>query len=166
MKKVTSILILFLCFHFANGQERTLETKKYAGTYTIGNVRSKEGGGRIDIYPESDSMVLMYVYLQNGGPSYNFGRLYGRVKILNGKGHFLKKYDDMDISCHWSIIINKDALIVTTINRQYNCEFGNGVYADGRYKKVSSKTPEYFDPGDGEKVYFSKVTPEEYNDNL
>lgn len=166
MKKVTTILTLFLCVHFVNGQERALETKKYAGTYLIGDVRSTEGGSRVDVYPESDSTVLIYVYIQNSAPSYNFGRLYGRVKILNGKGNFLKKIDDMDISCHWLIELNKDALIVTTINRQYNCEFGNGVYADGKYKKVSSKIPKYFIQGDGEKVYFSKVTPEEYLDTL
>jgi len=166
MKKVTALLILFLCFHFVNGQERTLKTKKYAGTYLTGDVLSEEGGSSLKVYPESDSTVLIYVYIQNGAPSYNFGRLYGRVSILHGKGSFHTKMDFQDNGCHWLILINKDALVVTTIDRQNDCGFGNGVSADGRYKKVSGKIPMYFVQGDGEKVYFSKVTPEQYMDTL
>lgn len=166
MKKVTTILIILLSFHFANGQERTLKTEKYAGTYVIGDVHSKEGGSRLEVYPESDSTVLMYLYIQNSAPSYNFGRLYGRAKIFNGKGNFRTKMDYPDNACHWLIVINKDDLVVSTIDRQYDCGFGNGVFADGKYKKVLGKIPKYFIQGDGEKVYFSKVKPELYNETL
>jgi hypothetical protein len=55
---------------------------------------------------------------------------------------------------------------VSTIDRQYDCGFGNGVFADGKYKKASSKIPKYFIQGDGEKIYFSKVKPELYNETL
>jgi hypothetical protein len=166
MKKLTFIIIILLSFQLANCQKKTPKTKKYAGTYMIGDMASEKGGKMIEIYPESDSTVLFYVHIQKGAPSYNSGRLYGRIKILNGKGNFITKSDYMERSCEWAMLINEEALILTTQNSQYDCGFGNGVVADGEYTKAISRVPKYFFQGDGEKIYFSKVKPEQYHDTL
>jgi len=166
MKRLSSIIIVLLLFQTAYSQGRAFKTSKYAGTYILGNVRSNNGGASIEVYPESDSTVLFYVHIQRGAPSHNSGRLYGRMRILDGSGLFNTKFDFLENSCRWKITTTSKAFILTTVNNQYDCAFGNGVVADGEYKKISSKKPECFVQGDGQKVYFAKVKPEKYYDTL
>lgn len=150
-------------FQIAYSQGRVLRTSMHAGTYTIGDVRSNKGGASIEVYPESDSTILFYVHIQRGAPSYNLGRLYGRMKVSGGTGVFNTKFDYLENSCRWKITITPKALILITMNNQYDCSFGHGVIADGKYKKINGKKPAYFIQGNGEKIYFSKIKPEQYN---
>jgi hypothetical protein len=164
MKRLTSTLICFLLFQTVYSQGKTFRTSTYAGTYGIGNIRSDGGGASIEVYPESDSTVLFYVHIQKGVPSHNTGRLYGRMKVINGSGVFNTQFDFLENACTWKVSITPQHLTLSTINNQFDCGFGNAVIADGAYKKISSKKPEYFVQGDGKRVYFSKVKPEQYND--
>jgi hypothetical protein len=138
-------------------------TLNYAGTYSYGTDVEKGGIGTIFIYPETDSTILFYIDLNRGAPSYNMGSLYGRVKIYNGNGTFYTKFDFIDNSCKWTFQFSKDILTIKTVDGQYGCGFGHAVYADGNFKRVSNKTPDYFENGEGTKVYFKTTSPEKYN---
>lgn len=163
MKRLTSTLICFLLFQTVYSQEKAFRTSTYAGTYGIGNVRSDGGGASIEIYPESDSTVLFYMHIQRGAPSHNTGRLYGRMLVTNGSGVFHTQFDFLENGCKWKVRITPRHLFLATVNNQFDCGFGKGVMADGEYKKISSKKPEYFVQSDGRIVYFSKVKPEQYS---
>ena len=139
-----------------------LLTSKYSGFYSYGKNIEKERVVSILIYAETDSTILFYIDLNRGAPSYNMGSLYGRVKIKNDGGTFFTKYDYAENGCKWSLNFTKNSLIIKTIDNQYDCEFGHAVFADGTFKRKSNKIQDYFEEMEGEKVYFTKTTPEDY----
>lgn len=149
--KLFGILWLSFCGLglMTNDYSSKLLTSKYAGLYSYGTDIEKGGIGTILIYPETDSTVLFYIDLNRGAPSYNMGSLYGRVKITDGKGTFYAKTDLTDQGCKWSFQFNDNSLVIKTIDDQYECGFGGLVYADGTYNRTSTKTPEYFENGEG-----------------
>jgi hypothetical protein len=139
------IFILIIVSITSYGQTKTKEfqTNKYCGTF--GYKKSKtNASATILVYPETDTTVLFYFDVNSGAPSYNMGSLYGRLKIVNEQGIYKSKNQD----CHWSMQILKNKLIIQTVNELYNCGFGNGVVADGTFKKTSKKIPNYFVTGE------------------
>ena len=162
MKQVY-IFVLLLSLTFTICGQTTSNTLKYAGTYSYGTDVEKSGTGTIFIYPETDSTILFYINLNRGAPSYNSGSLYGRVKINKGKGTFYAKFDFIDNGCKWTFQFAKDYLTIMTVDGKYGCGFGHAVYADGDFKRVSRKTPDFFENAEGTKVYFKTTTPEHYN---
>src|SRR5258707_15733728 len=92
MKQLLTIgVILFSILSYGQkprNKASKLITVKYAGTYSYGADIEKGRVGNISISPETDTTILFYVDVNRGAPSYNMGALYGRVKIINGRGTF------------------------------------------------------------------------------
>lgn len=135
------------------------KTKQYAGTYSYGH-SIKRNFGTILIYPETDSTILFFINVNRGAPSYNYGTLYARLQIKDGKGTFYTNTFSEN-GCKLNFRFIKNNLIIETVDAQFDCGFGNGVFADGRFIKESSKIPYYFED-DIEKIYFKKTKPEDY----
>jgi len=165
--KLTIIFLLF-GLSFSNCEQTTtsnnsnLLTLKYAGTYSYGSGVENGGVGNISIYPETDSTILFYLDINRGAPSYNMGSLYGQLKIKNDNGTFYSKFDYTDNACKLAFQFSKDILNIKTVDGQDGCGFGNAVYADGDFKRETNKIPDYFENGEGTKVYFKTTSPEEY----
>src|SRR5690606_21924722 len=103
--------------------------------------------------------------LSKGAPSYNMGTIYGRVKLVNGQGIFFTKQEWSENGCKLNFVFDEDKnLVIETILPHDDCLFGNGVYADGTFDKESNKIPDYFEDGDGSKIYFKNTKPEDYSD--
>lgn len=167
MKQKFLVLTAFLFLSvsaFAQMKKKEIEnlkTAKYAGKYSYGNGEGY-GEGEVIVYPESDSVILFYIQLQAGEPSYNMGDLCGRVTLTDGKGVFERKFNYGEEDCKWSMTFTDDKLIIEIMDEQYECGFGYGVYADGEYIRKSNAIPEYFVDFTGAKQYFSKIKPEEW----
>ncbi len=139
-----------------------LTTAKYAGTYSYGTNIEKERTGNISVFPETDTTILFYVDVNRGAPSYNMGELYGRVKIIDGRGTFYIKLDSSDQGCKWDFIFSKSLVTLRTFDDYYDCEFGNAVYVDGDFKQTSSAIPVKFENLEGRSISFKNISPEVY----
>ncbi|HEY2722344.1 MAG TPA: hypothetical protein VGI82_11495 [Chitinophagaceae bacterium] len=162
---MTKILIPFFLFSsiLCFGQKKEIMgTMKYAGYYSYGkNIRDKTGG--VIVYPETDSTILFCIDLNRGVPSYNMGFAYGRLKIIKDGGIFYEKPDSAGSGCKWLFVFSKKNLTIRTLDHQYECGFGAGVFADGDFKRASSKIFEFFEDNEGRKFYFRQTSPEDYN---
>lgn len=141
-----------------------LKTLKYAGTYrfgSYGDTTQTGPGGQVIIYALTDDSVLFYLDVSRGAPSYNMGSMYNRLFVNSNKCIFNIKLDYCDNPCKLEFEFNDSTLTISTIDN--DCGFGGNVIADGIYKKVDSNQPKYFENGEGDKVYFDKMTPENYN---
>jgi hypothetical protein len=165
MKQILLIGLLFSTL-FVSGQtdkRQLLKTAKYAGVYAFGKNTGKRGMGSITIYPETDTTILFFIDIYGGAPSYNLGQLYSRLTINNGQGVYYSKEDLEGKGCKWQVTINSKALTIKTLDNCYACGFGNNIYADNQYKQKSKAIPNYFIDGPGDKIYFSKTSPESYS---
>jgi hypothetical protein len=166
MDKVLTFALLLLSLLLRGQDQGTkkakLATEKYAGSYSFGTDIEKENIGNISVFPETDSTILFYVDVNRGAPSYNMGALYGRAKIINGRGTFYVKLDTSDKGCKWSFKFSKNMLSLKTVDEYYDCGFGHAVYADGDYKLYSNKIPVNFDDLEGHSIPFKTTTPEDY----
>lgn len=140
-----------------NGKKE-LATSKYQGDYSWGN-KPEYGSGSVIIYPETDSTVLFYIDICRGLPDLNMGSLYGRLKIKNGHGIYSSTLFG---KCMWQVIINNKTLVISTLNNCEDCGFGYGVFADHKYERKNRKKPKYFENGEGTKIYFNQISPENY----
>jgi hypothetical protein len=167
MTKLTFFFGLLWLSFTCCGQTTTVMTSKpltlkYAGTYCFGTNIEKGSVGTIFIYPEADSTILFYIYINRGAPSYNMGSLYGRLKIVNDTGTFFNKFDFSDNGCKLTFKFSKRSLTIITDDNHYECGFGHAVFADGYFKQISGKILDYFENDEGTRVYFKTTTPEDY----
>jgi hypothetical protein len=164
--KLVIIFLLLIsiecCGQTKSTSNRILLTLKYAGQYGYGRNVEKERIGYLQIFPETDSTVLFYMDLNRGAPSYNMGALYGRVRIVNDTGTFFIKFDTLSKGCKLLFHFSKSKIDISTDGEQDDCYFGNGVEADGSFKKYSNKTKLYFENQEGKKIYFIETKPESY----
>jgi hypothetical protein len=155
--------MLFLAIFQLSVTERGPQTATaiYAGVYRYGD--GNDRSGTVTVYPESDSTVLFYLDVNRGAPSYNMGMLYGRLTIRDSKGTYRNRFDYSDNGCELGFVFGRKELTVTTLNDQGDCGFGFAVYADGTFRRSSSRYPEYFVNAEGTKVWFRSTSPESHN---
>lgn len=162
MKNIIIFGLLWLSFTSSAQTKNKILTVKYAGEYSFGTDIEKGRVGTIYIYPETDNTILFYIDLNRGAPSYNMGSLYGRVKITNNIGIFYTKFDYADNGCKWSFTFTQNSLTIKTFDNEYECGFGHAVYADGTFKRKTTKIKNSFKNSEGTEIYFNKTKPEEY----
>ena len=159
------LLIIFatisLNFCIAQSKKGALpKSSIFAGKYSYGKDIEKGRVGFVTVYPETDSTILFYLDVNRGAPSYNMGALYGRIKLQGSKGMYSSMLDSLEMGCEFTVEFKSDSLIIKTSEKKDDCGLGYGVYADGRFKRKSSSTPEYFIDATGDKVYFKKRKPD------
>jgi hypothetical protein len=140
----------------------TLLTASYAGEYNWGDPRRKEAGGTLYVYPESDSTVLVALDISNGPPAFHLGNLYQRVAVRRGVGHCAFQSEEYSQDCQLRLAFAAQAVVITTEQGHGECGFGQGVAADGTYRRTSAAVPPYFTDSSG-KTFFAQTTPEQYN---
>ncbi|MFT7033674.1 MAG: hypothetical protein ACJA2S_002182 [Cyclobacteriaceae bacterium] len=152
MNKILSLIAFVLMANYHTHSQINFP----AGTFERSG--SNGGNGWITAYPESDSTALLYIELTRGAPSYNSGSIYTRINLTSSE--IILRRVDIDLKCEIGLLIKKDLVVLNTLNN--DCGFGHGVVSDGTFKKISSKTPQYFTNGEGLKVNFTKTSPEKY----
>jgi len=163
MKPILSLLLSLVSIISGFSQAKTTT---YAGIYSYGSSVKNGQVGLARIYPESDSTILFYLDLNRGAPSYNMGELYGRAVINGSKAIFRMNTGNIDTAvkgCKFSLEFKKDILVIRTVGIHNDCPFGGGVYADGKFSRISKAIPQYFKDAQGRQIYFNKTKPERYN---
>jgi hypothetical protein len=160
-------LALFAIAVFLNSNSQVKKgypkTLIYCGSYSFGSNTEKGRVGSLVVYPETDSTILFYFDGNRGAPSYNMGQLYGRLKIINGKGLYISSVQDSLKPCQFSCEFKSNQVLIKTLNDKDNCGFGYSVYIDGVYKRYTRNVPTYFEDETGSRVYFKKTLPENWN---
>ena len=147
----SSVMLIFLVLFPINAQ---YGNSSYCGIYDDPAYKKSGGEAKITVYQESENSIMFYINIQKGPPSYNMGSLFGKVSVDNGTA----VYTSQEYDCKWSMTFTKNSLIIRTLQNKEDCGFGNAVYAEGTYKKVSSKNANYFINEDGKKVYFNQMS--------
>ena len=123
-----SLSILFTLTSFFMEQANELNP---TGTYEYDN--GNDGDGTVKVQKISADKIKVSVFVIGGPPSHNMGEFMKELKIKNG----VAIYKSGD--CQIKFTFNSKAVKVTQTG--FECGFGNGVSADGYYKKTSSKVP-------------------------
>jgi hypothetical protein len=158
-------LFAIAIFSNSNSQVKTgyPKTLIYCGSYSFGSNAERGRVGSLVVYPETDSTILFYFQGNRGAPSYNMGQLYGRLKIINGKGLYFSSAQDSAKPCQFSCEFKSNQVLIKTLDDKDNCGFGYAVYIDGVYKRYTRNVPTYFEDETGSRVYFKKTLPENWN---
>ncbi|NNF19315.1 MAG: hypothetical protein HKN61_06025 [Flavobacteriaceae bacterium] len=143
-------IILFLVLTIIFSCKPLSTTPGAQGTY-VRYFPNGEKSGELLLYKDSDSTALVYMSLQRGAPSYNSGGLYERI-VWDADGGKLDLQED-NMNCQLQFRLIGNSIEVSAANHQ--CGFGYGVRADGKFVRVSSERPEYFENREGSRVYFS-----------
>jgi hypothetical protein len=140
-------------------KEKTAQVEKkitLAGTYSYGAGADKGASGDIAIFPKDDTTLLFNIDLSVGPPSYNMGELYDTLKVKDNRAIYFKKSDGSDKGCKWQIDFYGDSLTIKTLDNGYDCGFGNGVSADGKYTVINHDVPSFYISMEGDTLYFGK----------
>jgi hypothetical protein len=113
-------------------------------------------GGKLLLYPESDSTLLFYVEVNRGAPTNNKGSLFGTLLLTNNKGIVILNGPNGLPQCKLSFQIEKKYVDIRTLENLGDCGFQAGVTADNRFFRYSGEIPEYYEV-DGKNIPFEKT---------
>jgi hypothetical protein len=125
-----STLFLSSSFQLTNAQLNPTGTYEYD--------HGDNGDGTVKVQKISSDKIKVSIFVIGGPPSHNMGEFMEVIKIKNG----IANYKSGD--CALKFIFNSKA--VKVVQSGWDCGFGNGIAADGYYKKTSSKVPDMEDP--------------------
>jgi len=125
------------------------------GVYKFGEDVEKGPVGSVMIYPLEGNAALFFLDLSRGAPSYNSGRLEGRMTIKDNFGTYeeINEYNN----CILKFKFASQQLEITTEDRHSNCGFGGNVNADNIYKLIDKSIPQYYLSVEDEKIFFKDL---------
>jgi hypothetical protein len=142
MSKLIPLLLLLLISTVSISQVKTGSTKiDPTGTYAlVTHDTDKNYGGDIYVKLIQKSKIAIALYIGMGGIAENNGTLNNTLQFKNNHAIFKTKWDS---TC--TIIFKFTSKGIWVIQKaadpNFECGFGHAVYADGYYRKVSSKRP-------------------------
>lgn len=132
MKRFSNILILFCLFLSLESLSKPFFVElNTTGTYEYDN--GEEGDGTVKVQKISSDKIKVSLFVIGGPPSHNMGEFMKELKIKNAVAIYKSG------ECTIKFTFNSKAVKVTQTG--FDCGFGNGVSANGYYKKTSSKVP-------------------------
>lgn len=158
MKGTITLTLILLCWYtplrtsaVSKGEPTT---SVYQGIYTYGNANGTSAYGSIIVYPETDSTILIYLYVNSGEPGFHVSELYQRLKIVDATA----VYAPANTDCSLNLKFTSAALTISIISDNANhCSLGDGLASD--YKRISNEKKEFFKDRNGKKIYFQKNRP-------
>jgi hypothetical protein len=144
-----SILFLFVILTMStDGQVNKVSTSiNPTGSYKLDSKTTIKHGdtygyfGELKIKLLDSSKIAISFFVCKGAPSYNSGSFIDTLKYLNNKAVYRTPEDDT--SCKITFCFSNKGVTVEQYQADLNfgCGFGHAVFADGFYKKTSSKIP-------------------------
>lgn len=152
-------LTLTLLFSLLTSETQSTAGKPYlnpTGTYSlVSKVKIKDEDtfgvtGDIQVKALSTNKIVIALAVNVGAPSYNSGSFSDTLNYRSNSCTY--RGDESDTSCQITFKFNQKGVTVTQRqnNLNFGCGFGHGVFADGFYKKKSSKVTFIKDPKTGE----------------
>jgi len=133
------------------------------GIYKFGKDVEKGPVGSVMIYPLEGNAALFSLELSRGAPSYNSGRLEGRMTIKDNLGTYeeINEYNN----CVLKFKFASRQLEITIEDGHSDCGFGANVNADNIYKLIDKSIPQYYLSVEGEKIFFKDLITTKTADN-
>jgi uncharacterized protein YecT (DUF1311 family) len=97
--------------------------------------------GDMKVKQLSKNKVIVKLFINKGAPSYNMGFLTDTLQFINNRAIFQNK--EVENGCTITFSFFKLGIVVQDVRTEndISCIFGFNVYADGFYKRKSSKVP-------------------------
>jgi len=148
-----SIALFIYCSAYGQAKSPTVFINP-TGTYKLGNrIAEKDGDtygyfGEIKVKLLPKSKIAITLFVCKGAPSYNSGTIWDTLTFKNSKA--LCTTPDDDSTCKITFRFKKNGVSVDQqqANLNFGCGFGHGVFADGYYRKISSKIPVINEPAE------------------
>lgn len=125
----------------------------FAGTYCFGENVELEPIGKLLVYPENDSSVLVLIETSKPAPSYNVRNLFTRLIIRENVAVFSRAIGKNTEGCGLKFIFENDKVTLEKVGAE--CGGFGGVSFVNTYTRKNVTKPEYFYDGAGTKVQFS-----------
>lgn len=112
-----------------------------SGTYIMGDQEGTEGGGYLAIQQLDDNQLKFELDLNNGAPNYHSGTAYGTItRDGNVAVYTTSEYAMGGESCAISFVFEPDQVgVEQKQGSDMACGFGQGVIANGTFKKTSEE---------------------------
>ncbi|MFM1915540.1 MAG: hypothetical protein RLZZ531_1209 [Bacteroidota bacterium] len=102
------------------------------GTYEYDH--GERGNGTIKVNKISADKIVLSIFVIGGPPSHNMGEFMETLTLTNGVATYKSE------ECGLKFVFSNTAVTVTQSGE--DCGFGNGITANGTFKKTSSEVPD------------------------
>ena len=102
------------------------------GTYEYDH--GERGNGTIKVNKISADKIVLSIFVIGGPPSHNMGEFMETLTLTNGVATYKSE------ECGLKFVFSSTAITVTQSGE--DCGFGNGITANGTFKKTSSEVPD------------------------
>jgi len=151
LKIPVSLLFLSACLAVMGQARKTAFFVNPTGSYKLDEKTTVKDGdtygyfGDINVKLLDSSRIAISLFVCKGAPSYNSGSFIDTISYLNNTA--IHRTPEDDTSCRINFAFTKKGIQVEQYqaNPNFGCGFGHAVFADGFYKKTSSKIPEIID---------------------
>jgi hypothetical protein len=142
-----SLFFLTACLTTTAQVKKVMHFINPTGSYRLDSKNTVKNGdtygyfGDIDVKLLDSSRIAISFFVCEGAPSYNLGTFVDTVTYKDNIAIHTTPEDDT--TCRIKFIFSKKAVTVEQHQADLNfgCAFGHAVFADGFYKKTSSKVP-------------------------
>jgi hypothetical protein len=141
------VLFLTVCLTTIGQVRKATNFINPTGSYKLDSKTTVKNGdtygyfGDIDIKLLDNSRIAISFFVCKGAPGYNMGTFIDTLTYQNNIAIHTTPEDDT--TCRIKFTVTKKGITVEQYqaNLNFGCAFGHAVFADGFYKKTSSKIP-------------------------
>lgn len=105
-----------------------------------GNDKQATGpAGKLVLLKMEGNKYRFWLDVTIGWPNYNVGETDGTISFVNDTASFDNTFEDATNPCILKFKLTGTTITINSMSTSFNCGFGNGVNADGEYKKLKTQ---------------------------
>jgi len=165
LKIIIILLALFVAVWLLRGIASFDDDKiwgdKINGVYEMKNQQG-DAYQQIQILANDSKTANFYIYASSGSPTYNQGETYGILKLVSEDTGGLKyAYSNKEFNCSFTVTVQpRNQVVVSSLENQGQCGFGNGLTVDGTYTKKPGESVGEVELMGGKKLWLSSLKTE------
>lgn len=101
--------------------------------------KNKGFQARLILIRMEGSLYRFWLDVQNGWPGYHVGETDGTISFKNDSASFDNTFEDATHPCILGFRLQGKTIRINSHSTSFNCGFGQGVYADGDYVRLSAQ---------------------------
>lgn len=138
MKRLNVLLLVFFSGFIATAQSN------FSGAYGYSfkpegdppaTEKNRGPKGNLVLMQMEGAKYRFWLDVENGWPYYHVGETDGTITFVNDTASFDNTFEDATNPCILSFKISNNVITINSHSTSFNCGFGQGVNADGDYKK-------------------------------